>query len=72
MRLDVKVIPRSSQEKVTELGQNNLKVYVHAAPEDGLANEAVIRLLAEHLGVPRRALRIVKGEKSRKKVVEIN
>lgn len=44
---------------------------VKAAPVDGAANAALIELLAQVLGVPRRAVRIVHGESSRNKVVEI-
>jgi len=44
---------------------------VNAPPVDGAANEAVVEVLAEALGVPRRLIRIVTGESSRSKVVEI-
>jgi len=48
-----------------------LKVSVTAAPERGRANRAVIALLAARLKVPPSAIRIVAGEGSRDKVVEI-
>jgi uncharacterized protein len=48
-----------------------LKVRLHAPPVDGAANDALIALLAERLGVPRRDVRIVQGATSRSKVVEI-
>ena len=44
---------------------------VSAAPERGRANEAVVDLLAERLGVPRRSLTVVSGQSSRDKVVEL-
>jgi hypothetical protein len=47
------------------------KVRVAAAPEDGKANEAVIRLLAETLGLPARDLQIVSGHASRDKTVAL-
>lgn len=49
-----------------------LKVRIQAPPVEGAANEAVISLLAERLGVPRRAVRIVAGSSSRGKTVEID
>ena len=49
-----------------------LRVRVSAPPVDGAANEALLRLLAKRFGVPRSALRIVSGETSRMKVVEID
>ncbi|GHS97010.1 UPF0235 protein [Bacteroidia bacterium] len=48
------------------------RVYVTAAPADGAANRAVIKLLAEHLGVAKSKIRIIRGETSRDKLMEIN
>ena len=48
-----------------------LKVRLGAPPVDGAANEALIALLAEELGVPRRAVRIVSGASSRSKLVHV-
>lgn len=47
------------------------KIYVTAPPEDGKANKKVIELLAEYFKVPKSQIRIVKGEISRNKIVEI-
>jgi uncharacterized protein YggU (UPF0235/DUF167 family) len=47
-------------------------VRVAAAPERGRANEALCKLLAEALDVPRRSLRVVAGQSARAKVVEID
>jgi uncharacterized protein (TIGR00251 family) len=47
------------------------KVRVTAAPEDGRANEAVLRLLAETVAVPRTAVALVSGHTGRDKVVEL-
>ena len=48
-----------------------LKVRLHAPPVDGAANEELVKFLARSLGVARRAVRIVAGQTSRSKVVEI-
>jgi uncharacterized protein len=47
------------------------KLRVAAAPEDGKANDAVIRLLAETLALPARDVRIVSGRSSRDKTVAL-
>jgi uncharacterized protein YggU (UPF0235/DUF167 family) len=47
------------------------KVRVTAAPEDGRANDAVLRLLADVLAVPRGALTLVSGHSGRDKIVEL-
>jgi uncharacterized protein (TIGR00251 family) len=50
---------------------NALKVRIAAPPVEGAANEAVVRFLAEQLQVPRSAVRIESGTRSRAKVVTI-
>ena len=71
VRFAVRVQPRSSRTGVEGVHGDALKVRVNAPPVDGAANEAVVEVLAEALGVPRRMVRIVAGESSRSKVVEV-
>ena len=49
-----------------------LKVRLAAPPVDGAANDAFVTLLADELDVARRAVRIVSGESSRSKTVQID
>lgn len=49
-----------------------MRVRLQAPPVDGAANEALIALMAEALGVPRRQVRIVSGFGSRNKVLEVD
>lgn len=72
IRVSVHVQPRASRSEVIGLHGSALKVRIQAPPVEGAANEAVISLLAERLGVPRRAVRIVAGSSSRGKTVEID
>jgi uncharacterized protein len=46
-------------------------VRVTAAPEDGKANDAVLRLLAERLELPTKSVTLVSGPSSRDKIVEL-
>ncbi|HEV2583945.1 MAG TPA: DUF167 domain-containing protein [Ktedonobacteraceae bacterium] len=71
MRVIVRVIPRS-RRNVIEWEAGILKARLTAPPVDGAANEALLALLADKLGMPRRALSIVQGATSRQKVVEID
>jgi len=71
VRFRVRVQPRSSQPGVAGLHGDALKVRVGAAPVDGAANDAVVEVIAEALGVPRRAVTIVSGATSRSKVVQV-
>ena len=69
MCFDVKVAPRASRNAVTGVHAGALKLSVTAAPVDGAGNDALIALLAERLSLPKRALRIVRGERQRNKTV---
>ena len=70
MRISVRVIPRSSKNEITWQG-DALKVRLTAPPVDGAANEALLKLLAERLNVPKSALHIVHGATGRQKVLQI-
>jgi len=70
MRINVRVIPRSSKSELA-WEQGALKARLKAPPVDGAANKALIELLAECLAIPRRAITIVRGTTSRQKTVEI-
>jgi uncharacterized protein (TIGR00251 family) len=69
--LTVKVIPRAGRTAVAGTRDNTLLVRLAAAPVDGAANTALIDLLSETLGVPKRQITIVSGEKSRTKRVKV-
>jgi len=71
MILSVKVIPKSSVNKIVGFEGDVLKIKCTAAPEKGKANEAVVQLLAKYYGVPKSAVAIIKGKTGSKKVVEI-
>jgi uncharacterized protein len=51
-------------------GKRHLKARVCAAPQDGKANDALIRLIAKVLGVGTTKVRIVSGAASRMKLIE--
>lgn len=70
MRITVQVVPRSSKNSLA-WEQDVLKARLTAPPVDGTTNEALIALLAERLGLPKRDIRIVHGATSRRKMVEI-
>lgn len=71
IRLTIRVQPRASSNAIAGLQGDTLRVRLQAPPVDGAANEALVRLLAEALRVPRRQVRIVTGALSRNKIVEV-
>jgi uncharacterized protein (TIGR00251 family) len=70
-RIAVRLQPRASREDVVGWRAGRLFVRVTAPPVDGRANKALCRLIAKRAGVPRSAVRVVAGERSRDKVVEV-
>jgi uncharacterized protein (TIGR00251 family) len=70
-RLRLHVVPGASRAGVVGRHGDGWKVRVTAPPERGKANEAVVRLLAATLGLPRAAVTIVSGHGAREKTVEV-
>ncbi len=71
VRIPVRLTPRGGSDRVDGVADGVLRVRVAAPPVDGAANAALLRLLAEELGVARGAVRLASGEGSRTKVVEV-
>lgn len=71
IKLSVKVVPGTSQNKISGWLGDSLKVRVRAQPEKGKANKAVLELLAKELDLPVKKLSISSGHASSNKIVEI-
>lgn len=71
MDLDVRVTPRAGRTSVAGLRDGVVMVKLAAAPVDGAANDELIALLSKALGVPKRDIAIVNGERSRSKRIRI-
>ena len=69
--LDVRVIPRAPRTVVDGRRGGAILIRLAAPPVDGAANDALLRFLSDTIGSPRRAIRLVSGEKSRDKRVAI-
>lgn len=65
------VKPRAKKEGIENIAEGEYRVSVHAPPRAGKANQALIELIARHFSVPKSAVRIVRGQSSRKKIVKI-
>jgi uncharacterized protein len=72
IRIALKVVPGSTREGIAGWLGDALKVRVRAPAEAGRANDAVVRVVAEALGLPRDAVRIASGSSSPKKTLEID
>ena len=71
MRVTVRVVPRARRRAVLVQADGTLKVWVTEPADEGRANAAVLEQLADHFGVRRRAVTLVRGQTSRQKLVEI-
>lgn len=71
IEIDVRVIPRAGRSGLAGTREGALLVRLTAPPVEGAANEELIEVLAKTLGVPKRAVSIVAGDRSRQKRVRI-
>jgi len=72
MKIFVKAKPGAREELVERIDENNFDVSVHAPPVKGLANQAIIKAVAQYFKVAPSRVRIVSGFTSRQKVLEIS
>lgn len=71
-RVEVKVIARAKKEEIVRLSENIYRIKVFVPPEKGRANERVIEILSDELGVNKRKVRIVSGLTSNRKIIEVD
>jgi len=72
-RIEVRVHPGARRQRVGgRMADGSWRIEVQAAPEGGRANEAVVELLAEALGLRRGEVRVTAGQSSRRKRIEVD
>lgn len=69
--ITIRVTPTAGRNEVTREEDGTLRVRVTAQANRGKANKAAIKLLARFFGVKASQVRIVKGEKSRDKIIQV-
>ncbi len=67
----IKVIPNAPKNEIVGRLGEALKVKIHAPPVEGRANDELCEFVARVLGLPRRAIVVIRGETSRHKVIAI-
>jgi uncharacterized protein (TIGR00251 family) len=70
-RIAVRLQPRASRDEIVGLRDGTLVVRVSAPPVDGRANSALCKLIARRAGVAASRVSVVRGERSRDKLVEV-
>jgi len=71
MKIEVKVIPGAKINQIQAGYDGNIKIWVTQIAEDGKANRKVIEMLAKHFKVAKNNVTIIRGQKERRKLVEI-
>lgn len=71
MRLTIKVHPKASRAKIVRSGDLITDIYVTVVPENGKANDEVIKLLSKNLKIAKSKITIVSGHTSKIKIIDI-
>lgn len=72
MKLFVRVKAGEKIAKIAQIDENHFEVSVKQLPQDGKANEAVIKTIAKHLKVVQNQIKITHGAKSKNKTLMVN
>jgi uncharacterized protein (TIGR00251 family) len=70
-RLRLRISPGATRSAIVGRHGEAWKIRVAAPPQDGKANDAVVRLLARELELPRGSVTLVSGHGGRDKIVEV-
>ncbi|MFH1225960.1 MAG: DUF167 domain-containing protein [bacterium] len=70
-RLKVKITTRAKRNEIVGWQDDTLKIKLKAVPRDGKANEALLDFLAKKWNVSKSEIKIIRGLKSKNKVLEI-
>jgi len=68
MKLKIKAKPNSGKQEIVKVSSEDYKVFLKSSPEDNKANLELLKLLSKYF---KRQVHIVKGIKSRDKIVEV-
>jgi len=71
MLISVRVTTNAKEAQVTKTGETSFEVRVDEKPVGGRANKRLLEILSKHFNVPRSRISIVRGVRSRDKIVEM-
>lgn len=70
-RIELKVITRAKTEGILKISENSYKIKISSPPEKGKANKRIIELVSRELEIKKNKLRIISGETSNRKIIEV-
>lgn len=71
MKINIYVQPGAKKSSFEGEFNNNIKIKIKSPPLDGKANDELISFISEKLGLAKKQVKLISGEKSRYKVIEI-
>ncbi|MDD5192822.1 MAG: DUF167 domain-containing protein [Candidatus Nanoarchaeia archaeon] len=71
MILKIKVKPNSRKQEIEKIEGENYKISLKSKPKDNKANIELLKLLKKHFNVESKNIKIIKGLKSRNKIIEV-
>lgn len=71
MKLSIKVITRAKKNEIIKIGDLTYKVRVTSPPIDNQANKEIVSLLAKFFGLSKSKVKIIKGLRSKEKIIEV-
>jgi uncharacterized protein (TIGR00251 family) len=69
--ISVKVIPNAKKDEVIKKNENTFLIRINAPAEGGRANKKLIDVLSDYFFVSKSSIRIIKGLKSKEKIIEL-
>lgn len=71
MLIKARVIPKSKENQVILLNKQEFKIKTTALPSEGKANQMIIKMLSKYFKVAKSNIKIIKGKKTKNKIIEI-
>ncbi|MHA1385542.1 MAG: DUF167 domain-containing protein [Candidatus Helarchaeota archaeon] len=71
LRIEILVKTNSKQQKILQISNNSYEVWLKSKPERGKANKELLKLLSNYFNVPESRIQIIKGIKSKNKIIRI-
>jgi uncharacterized protein (TIGR00251 family) len=72
MKITVNVIPNSKNPEIIKISENTYKIKVDVPASKNKANKRLVEILSEYFKVSKSSISIIKGLKSRNKIIKIN
>lgn len=72
MFIKVKVFSNSKEEVITKKSENSFEIKTKEKAERGLANQAVLKILASYFKIPSSKIKLIKGKKRKNKIFDID